>query len=161
MTDDDMLDEMAEEPEEGATGDDLSDLEPEALAALLMLDEVVRSAELEAAMSPQDGDPEVLLGTSKEEQQDRIEAIGRKSLIGIGQITDYLNPIHEAGEAATPQPLLALSRVMGLTYREVLSQRTRFAKIERMLAAQEVELRNLSVDVGSLTNLLGPKNAKD
>lgn len=137
------------------------EMEPEAIEALRIIDEIGRSAEPEAAMSSQKEDPELLLRQSKEEQQDRIEALGRKALSGIGEITDYLNPVHKAGGAAMkPEPLLALSRIAGLTYREVLAQRTRFTKIEQTLAAQAVEMRNLSIDVRSLINLLDPKNAK-
>ena len=146
---------------EGAPEMDFSDMEPEAIEALQMIDEIVRSAEMEAAMSSQEEDPELLLRNSKEEQQNRIEALGRKALAGIGEISDYLNPVHKAGGAAMkPEPFLALSRIAGLTYREILGQRTRFTKIERTLAAQAAELRKLSIDVGYLTNLLDPKNAK-
>ena len=156
-----MADEASDGPFDGTTAVDSAEMQPEALEALRMLDEVMGSLELELAESPGAEEPEVLASLSKDDQQDRIEYRGKKALEGIAEIADYLNPVHATdGAAPKPQPLLALMKVAGLIYREVWAQRSRFATIERTLARQADEIRTLSIDVGSLTNLLHADEAE-
>ncbi len=137
------------------------DIEPEAIEALQSLEEQERLMELEAATSPEPEEGETPLSLDKQSQGDRIEHLSAKALRGITEIADHLNPVHKAsGNAVRPEPLRILVKSANLMVREIWTQRSRLAALEKTMKEQAADLKTLKNDLSFLVNMLHSDEAE-